>query len=54
MDRQSTNQEWADKLRPLLAMSHKPSARRKLCRLHKNGPVSARENTATSLLTAMR
>lgn len=39
MDYKLTNQEWAEVLRPLLAQAHKRSVRRKLCRLHRNGPV---------------
>lgn len=39
MNRRPTNEEWAALLRPYLAQSHKRSARRKLCRMHKNGPV---------------
>lgn len=39
MDRKPTNEEWAEMLRPYLAQFNKRSARRKLCRMHKNGPV---------------
>lgn len=39
MDMKPTNEEWAEQLRPYLAQFQKRSARRKLCRLHKNGPI---------------
>lgn len=39
MEKTPTKQEWEAMLRPLLSMAHKPSVRRKLCRMHKNGPV---------------
>lgn len=39
MNWKPTNEEWAEMLRPYLAQFQKRSARRKLCRLHKNGPV---------------
>lgn len=39
MNRKPTNDEWVGALRPFLAQFHKRSARRKLCRMHKSGPV---------------
>ena len=39
MDRKPTIEEWMDLLRPLLAQFHKRAARKKLCQMHRNGPV---------------
>lgn len=39
MKKTPTKQEWEDMLRPLLATAYKPSVRRKLCRMHRDGPV---------------
>lgn len=39
MDRKPTSEEWSEVLRPFLAQFHNRSARKKLCQLHRNGPV---------------
>lgn len=39
MDRRPTSEEWREFLLPYLAQIHKRSVRRKLCRMHKDGPV---------------
>lgn len=39
MDKRPTNQEWTATLQPLLGRFHERSARRKLCQLHRLGPV---------------
>ena len=39
MDRRPSYDEWKESLLPFLAQIHKRSARRKLCRMHKDGPV---------------
>lgn len=39
MDKRPTNEEWAELLQPFLAQFHRRSARRKLCRMHRDGPI---------------